>query len=227
MARTPKVAVLLAGCGHMDGAEIREAVFTLLALDQHGADVQCVAPDAPQHHVVNHAAGQPVEGVMRNILEESSRISRGGNCRDLARVSPTDFDALLIPGGFGVAKNLCTFALQGPEARVRDDVAAFVGTFFAAHKPVGAICISPALVALVLAGSGRHARLTLGADPGVMETLRALGAQPQTTTSPRDIIVDEDLRLVTTGAYMFADARLSDVWVGIERCVAEVLRRVP
>ena len=164
---------------------------------------------------------------MRNILEESSRISRGGNCRDLARVSPTDFDALLIPGGFGVAKNLCTFAFQGPEARVRDDVAAFVGAFFAAHKPVGAICISPALVALVLAGSGRHARLTLGADPGVMAAMRVLGAEPQATASPRDVAVDEDLRLVTTGAYMFGDARLSDVWVGIERCVAEVLRRVP
>ena len=162
---------------------------------------------------------------MRNILEESSRISRGGNCRDLARVSPTDFDALLIPGGFGVAKNLCTFALQGPEARVRDDVAAFVGTFFAAHKPVGAICISPALAALVLARMGRSADLTLGAAGGAAEAVERLGHRHRVVRDAREVVVDEAQKLVTTAAYMFDDARLADVWVGIERCVAEVLRR--
>lgn len=226
MARTPCVAVLLAGCGHMDGAEIREAVFTLLALDQHGVEVQCVAPDAFQHHVINHATGAVEEGATRNILEESSRISRGGQCLSLAQADPAAFDALLIPGGYGVAKNHCTFAFQGIEATVRADVAAFVKAFFDACKPVGAICISPALVALVLKGTAR-ARLTLGSDPGVMEAMRGLGADPRATSSPREILVDEELKLVSTGAYMFAEARLSDVWIGIERCVAEVVRRIP
>ena len=175
MAKTPKVAVLLAGCGHADGAEIREAVLTLLALDQHGADVQCIAPNADQYQVVNHVTGQPVPGASRNILEESSRIARVGKCLDLAEAKAGDYDALLMPGGFGVAKNHCSFAFKGADAEVRPDVAAFVGGFFDAKKPVGAICIAPALVALVL--SGKNA------------------------------------------------ARLSDVWVGIERCVAEVMMR--
>ena len=225
MAKTPKVAVLLAGCGHADGAEIREAVFTLLALDQHGADFQCIAPNAEQHHVVNHVTGQPVSGATRNILEESSRIARVGKCLDLAQARVEDYDALLMPGGFGVAKNHCSFAFKGAEAEVRPDVAAFVGGFFAAKKPVGAICIAPALVALVLAGR-KAARLTLGGDPGCADAMRRLGHIHEDTPSSREIVIDEDLNLVTTPAYMFDDARLSDVWVGIERCVTEVLKRV-
>ena len=224
MAKTPKVAVLLAGCGHADGAEIREAVFTLLALDQHGADVQCIAPNAGQHHVVNHVTGQPVPGAARNILEESSRIARVGKCLDLAEAKVEDYDALLMPGGFGVAKNHCSFAFKGVDAEVRPDVAAFVGGFFDAKKPVGAICIAPALVALVLSGKST-ARLTLGGDPGCADAMRRLGHLHEDTPSAREIVIDDTLNLVTTPAYMFDDARLSDVWVGIERCVTEVMMR--
>lgn len=226
MARTPKAAVLLAGCGHLDGAEIREAVLTLLALDQHGAAFQCLAPDAPQHHVVDHRTGQPVPGAARNILEEASRIARVGQCLDLAQADPGAYDLLLLPGGYGVAKNHCGFAFKGPEAEVRPDVAAFVRAFFDAGKPVGAICISPALVALCLAGQGRSADMTLGSGQGVSEALARLGQRHRSVPSAREVVVDEGLRLVTTAAYMFDDARLCDVWVGIERCVAETLRRI-
>lgn len=224
MTRSPKAAVLLAGCGHADGAEIREAVFTLLALDQRGARFQCVAPDAPQFHVVDHRTGKPVEGAQRNILEEASRIARVGQCLDLAQADPADFDCLLLPGGFGVAKNHCGFAFDGPKAKVRPDVAAFIGAFFAARKPVGAICISPALVGLCLAHEGRSARLTLGDGDGIRQAMEALGQRFQSVPDAREIVVDEDLKLVTTAAYMFDEARLADVWVGIDRCVAEVLR---
>ncbi len=224
MAKTPKVAVLLAGCGHLDGAEVREAVLTLLALDQHGASFQCIAPNAAQHHVVNHATGEPVPGATRNILEEASRIARVGQCLDLARAKAGEYDALLMPGGYGVAKNHCSFAFKGAEAEVRPDVAAFVRAFFEARKPVGAICIAPALVALALAGR-ESAELTLGNDAGCTAALAKLGQHPKDTASAREVVVDEAHKLVTTPAYMFDDARLSDVWVGIERCVAEVLRR--
>ncbi len=226
MARAPHAAVLLAGCGHLDGAEVREAVLTLLALDQHGATFQCIAPDADQFHVVNHATGQPVAGERRNILEEASRIARAGQCQDLAQARAADFDCLFIPGGYGVAKNHCGFAFKGKDAEVRPDVAAFLKAFFEAGKPVGAVCIAPALVALVLAGSGRHAAMTLGDDAGCAAALDALGARHQARGSARDIVVDEELKLVTAPAYMFDDARLSDVFVGIDRTVAEVLKRV-
>lgn len=226
MARAPKAAVLLAGCGHLDGAEIREAVLTLLALDQHGVDFQCLAPDAPQHHVVDHRTGQPVPGVTRNMLEEASRIARVGQCGDLAKANPGDYDLLLLPGGYGVAKNHCGFAFKGAEADVRPDVAAFVKAFFTAGKPVGAICISPALVALCLAGQGASADMTLGSGQGTAEALARLGQRHRSVPSAREVVIDEALRLVTTAAYMFDDARLSDVWVGIERCVAETLRRI-
>lgn len=225
MAKVPKVAVMLAGCGHLDGAEVREAVLTLLALDQHGAQFQCIAPNDWQHHVIDHRVGRPAEGERRNILAEASRIARVGQCLDLAQADPADYDALLLPGGYGVAKNHCSFAFKGAAGEVRPDVAAFVKTFFAAGKPVGAICIAPALVALALAGSGRHAALTIGNDAGTAAALESLGARHQSRPNAREIVVDEDLKLVTTAAYMFDDARLADVFVGIERCVAEVLRR--
>jgi enhancing lycopene biosynthesis protein 2 len=226
MSQAPKVAVLLAGCGHLDGAEIREAVLTLLALDQQGASFQCIAPNASQHHVINHCTGQPAEGQARNILEESSRIARVGQCLDLARAKPEDFGALLLPGGFGVAKNHCTFAFDGANASVRQDVADFIQAFFTAKKPVGAICISPALVALVLAKAGQSGKLTLGAGEGIKPAMDALKQEHASVASARDIIIDNELKLVTTPAYMFDGARLADVFVGIERCVTEVLKLV-
>jgi enhancing lycopene biosynthesis protein 2 len=225
MAHVPQVAVLLAGCGHVDGAEIREAVFTLLALDQHGAKVQCFAPDAPQREVVDHRTGK-VSGASRNILEEASRIARLGKCRDLALADPAQFDALLLPGGAGVAKNLCSFAKEGARGQVRPDVLKFVTAFFDAGKPVGAICIAPALVAMVLAASGRKGQLTLGSGEGVAGAMKELGVTHQPVPDARAVIIDEPLKLVTTPAYMYDDARISDVWTGIERCCAEVLARI-
>jgi len=223
MEKTIHVAVLLSGCGYLDGAEVRESVLTLLALDQQGATFQCIAPNALQHHVVNHVTGEPVPGAQRNILEESSRISRMGKCLDLAQAQVADYDALVMPGGFGVAKNHCSFAFKGVQAEVRPDVADFVRGFFDAGKPVGAICIAPALVALALQGRD-SAALTLGNDAGVSAAMKELGHRPQDTPSAREIVVDEAHKLVTTPAYMFDDAKLSDVMTGIERCVAEVLK---
>jgi enhancing lycopene biosynthesis protein 2 len=225
MARNLNVAVLLAGCGHVDGSEIREAVFALLALDQHGASVQCVAADAAQAEVVDHATGRVVASAVRNQLEEASRIARVGQCLDLAKADPAAFDALILPGGAGVAKNLCSFALDGARAQVRPDVAAFIGAFFQAGKPVGAICIAPALVALVLKGLGRAGTLTLGDGAGGAAAMAQLGIRHQAVASSRETVIDEDLKLVTTPAYMFGEARLCDVWTGIERCVAAVLQR--
>ena len=225
MAKVVKVAVVLAGCGHVDGAEVREAVFALLALDQHGAQYQCLAPDAPQAEVVNHATGQAEAGAARNILAEAGRIARAGQCLDLAGADPASYDALILPGGAGVAKNLCSFARDGAEAEVRPEVAAFVRAFFEAGKPVGAICIAPALVALVLKRMNRQADLTLGDGAGVAPAMARLGARHRAVAGPREIVIDEELKLVTTPAYMFGDARLSDVWIGIERCVSEVLSR--
>lgn len=225
MARSANVAVILAGCGHADGAETREAVFALLALDQHGARFQCLAPNAAQAEVVNHATGQ-VTGGGRNILEEAGRIARVGLCQDLAQADPGQYDALILPGGSGVAKNLCTFARDGARGEVRPDVAAFVRAFFQAGKPVGAICIAPALVALVLKAMGRSATLTLGDGAGTAEAMAQLGIRHHAVAGSREIVIDEALKLVTTPAYMFGEARLSDVWVGIERCVDEVLKRV-
>lgn len=225
MSARPRIAVLLAGCGHLDGAEIREAVLALLALDQHGVDVQCLAPDADQHHVVDHLTGHPMAGEVRNMRREAARIARG-QVLDLASAKADDYDALVMPGGFGVAKNLCGFAFQGPKAQVRPEVRGLLKGFLEAGKPVGAICIAPALLALVLADLGRTGTLTLGVDEGCAAAVGALGCTHEPHDSPREIAVDSQNNLVTTPAYMFDAARIAEVAIGIERLVAEVVRRV-
>lgn len=220
----PRVAVLLAGCGHRDGSEVREAVLTLLALDQQGAQVQCVAPNAAQAEVIDHSSGALCPDASRNMWVESGRIARLGQCADLASVQVADFDALLLPGGTGVAKNLCTWGRERERAQVRPDVAAFVGGFFDAGKPVGAVCIAPALVALVLAAQGRSARLTLGSGAdGLAQALARLGQQHQAVPSAREVVCDPALRLASSAAYMHAQASLSDLMLGISATVAQVL----
>ena len=217
----PKVGVLLAGCGVYDGAEIHEAVLTLLALDRLGAEAVCLAPDVPQMHVVDHLTGRPAEGESRNVLVESARIARG-NVTDVAKADAGALDALVIPGGFGAAKNLCDFAVKGSGCAVQPDVARLVGAVHGAGKWVGAICIAPALVARLLGAEAP--KLTIGTDPDTARAIEAMGAC-HVGCSVEEIVVDEERRIVTTPAYMLGPS-IAAVAQGIEKLVAEVVRRV-
>lgn len=217
MKRT--IGVLLSGCGFLDGSEIHEAVFTLLCLDELGCDVVCIAPAGPQREVVDHAAHAPVPGESRDMLRESARIARG-RVRDLATVRAADLDGIVLPGGFGAAKNLCDFAGKGAQAAARPDVAQLLRALHAARKPIGAACIAPALVAAVLGRAARPA-LTIGDDPATAQALEAMGARHERCAVDQ-CVVDRDHRIVTTPAYM-CDARPKDVCAGIRRMCAEVV----
>jgi enhancing lycopene biosynthesis protein 2 len=213
----PRVGVLLAGCGVYDGAEIQEAVITLLALDRAGAEAVCMAPDSEQLHVVNHLTGDVTEE-RRNVLVESARIARGA-VTDVAKVDADDLDALILPGGFGAAKNLCDFAVKGPNCTVHPDVARVVRAVHAAGKPLGAICIAPALVAQLL--GGEHPTVTIGTDAETAGAIEAMGAR-HTPCSVGETVVDRGHRLVTTPAYMLGRSP-AEVAAGIEKLVKDVL----
>lgn len=213
-----KVGVVLSGCGVFDGAEIHESVLTLLALDRAGAEAVCLAPNVDQLHVINHLTGEVVPGEKRNVLVEAARIARGA-IRDAARVDPAELDALIIPGGFGAAKNLCDFAVSGPNCRVDPEVARVVRGVHAAGKPVGAICIAPALLAKLL--GDERPRLTIGTDAETASALEAMGAC-HVSCSVENTVVDTDRKLVTTPAYMLARS-IAEAAAGIEKLVAEVL----
>lgn len=211
------VAVVLSGCGHLDGAEIREAVLSLLYLDQHNAEVSIFAPDIEQHHVVNHLTGEE-DGSSRNVLVESARIARGA-VAPLSELQVSRFGALIVPGGYGVAKNLSDFAFNGPEGSVNEDFERVIKAFHEQKKPIGAICIAPAILARVLKGSG--ATLTIGDDAGTAGAIEALGCVHK--NAPTDgVVVDAELRVVSCAAYM-RDDRLSLVAKGIEQVVSSVL----
>lgn len=220
MAR-PRIGVVLSGCGVFDGSEIHEAVITLLALDRAGAEIVCMAPDVDQMHVIDHLRGDVARGERRNVLVESARIARG-NVLDLAAVDPDDLDALILPGGFGAAKNLSDFAVKGAGCAVHPEVARVVAAVHDAGKPVGAICIAPAVVARLLGEERPH--LTIGTDPGTAAALEAMGACHE-ACDVRDTIVDRERCLVSTPAYMLAGS-ISEAAAGIEKLVAEVLALV-
>ena len=211
-----KVAVILSGCGVYDGAEIHESVITLLRLSQRGAQVQCFAPDIPQHHVIDHLTGQEM-AESRNVLVESARIARG-QVRDVRELKAADFDALVIPGGFGAAKNLCDFAFKGASCSVQPDVLAAARGFAEAHKPVGLICIAPALAARIY-GAGVHC--TIGHDPDTAAKLAEMGAE-HVDCPVDDVVVDEQRKLVTTPAYMLAKS-LAEAASGINKLIDRVL----
>lgn len=211
-----KVAVILSGCGYLDGSEIYEATLTLLALDQAGAQVQCFAPDIPQLHVVNHLTGEPT-AEHRNVLVEAARIARG-KIADVKTANAGDFDALIIPGGFGAAKNLCDFALKGSDMTVNPDVLAFARAVHAAGKPVGLVCIAPAMAPAI---GGKGTRYTIGNDAGTAAAIDATGGV-HVDCAVSDCVVDAEKKIVTTPAYMY-NARISEAAAGIGKLVKEVL----
>ena len=214
------IGVLLSGCGVYDGSEIHEAVLTLLALDRAGADIQCLAPDMEQRDVVNHLTGEP-QGESRNVLVESARIARG-NIKNIREVSASDLDGLIIPGGFGAAKNLSDFALRGVEAVVHPQVQRLLEEMVDAGKPVGAICIAPATLARALAD--RHPEVTIGTDLPTAAAIKAMGGV-HFNCAVDEIHVDARLKIVTTPAYMLGPG-IKVVAVGIEKLVAVVLEMV-
>lgn len=213
-----KVAVILSGCGVFDGAEIHESVLTLLALDRAQAEILCAAPDIPQMHVVNHLTGKPAPGESRNVLVESARIARGA-IRPLSSISVRDFDAVILPGGFGAAKNLSHFSVAGEKADVDPEVARVLREARQAGKPIGLICIAPAIAALLF--GPEKVELTIGDDPGTAATLKKTGAR-HVNCSVHEVVVDRRLKIVTTPAYMLA-TRITEAEAGINKLVRAVL----
>ncbi|VVP01753.1 MULTISPECIES: isoprenoid biosynthesis glyoxalase ElbB [Pseudomonas] len=211
-----KVAVILSGCGVYDGAEIYESVITLLRLDQRGAQVQCFAPNIAQLHVINHLTGEEMPE-SRNVLVESARIARG-EIKDIRDADAEDFDALIIPGGFGSAKNLSNFAIEGTGCTVQPDVLALTEAFAEAGKPVGLICISPALAAKIY---GPGVTCTIGNDADTATALNKMGATHQ-ECAVSDIVEDKARKLVSTPAYMLAQS-ISEAASGINKLVDRVL----
>jgi enhancing lycopene biosynthesis protein 2 len=210
------VAVILSGCGHFDGAEIRESVLTLLALDEAEAEVEIFAPDIEQRQVVNHRTGERMDEV-RNVLVEAARIARG-HIAPLSVLDVAKFDALIFPGGFGVATNFSDIATHGAYCAVDPLLKRIIYEAVIAKKPIGAICIAPALIVAVLRDYF-PVTVTIGDDPeGLIPQLGGIHKVAATT----DIVVDEEHAIVTTSAYMRND-RLSDIAIGIRKCVTHIL----
>ena len=213
---TKKVAVILSGCGVYDGAEIHESVITLLRLDQRGAKVQCFAPDIAQLHVINHLTGEQMPET-RNVLVESARIARG-EIKDVREARVEDFDALIVPGGFGAAKNLSSFATEGAACTVQADVLRLAEAFAEAGKPIGLMCISPAIAAKIY---GPGVICTIGTDAETAAAVTKMGGAHE-ECEVSEIVEDKARKLVSTPAYMLATS-ISEAASGINKMVDRVL----
>lgn len=195
MSESKKIAVVLSGCGAYDGAEIHEAVFTLWAIAKAGFQYKIFAPDIEQHHVINHLTGQETKE-SRNVLVESARIARG-DIKPITNLNSNNFDAVIFPGGFGVAKNLCSFALDGTDCKVNPEVESVIRKFHAKEKPIGALCISPVMIAKVL----KNIKLTIGSDTSTIEAIEKMG---NTHIEARlgQVVIDRRHKIASTPYYM-------------------------
>lgn len=212
------VAVILSGCGYLDGAEIRESVLSLLYLDELGTNVQIFAPDQPQMHVMNHYETTEESG-SRNVMHESARIARG-QVKPLSQASADDFDALVIPGGFGVAKNLSDFAVKGADCSVDVYFASLIKQFYDQKKPIAAICIAPAILAKALEGTG--AKLTIGEDEDTAAFIESCGCTHVIAASD-ECVIDEENSIVSCSAYMRED-KLASIAKGIHKVITATIK---
>ena len=212
-----QVAVLLSGCGVFDGTEIHESVLTLLAIAQAGAEYQCFAPNEAQMHVVNHLSGEVEEKQSRNVLVESARIARG-EIKEVGDLDAHQFDALIVPGGFGAAKNLSDYAINGADCEVKPQVIEAVDKFKSANKPVGFMCIAPIMIPRIY---GPKAKATIGNDEDTAFAFNCMGGQHEATTVD-DIVIDEENKIVSTPAYMLANSIL-EANTGISKLVNKVI----
>ncbi|WP_016853475.1 isoprenoid biosynthesis glyoxalase ElbB [Halomonas smyrnensis] len=210
-----QVAVILSGCGVQDGSEIYETTLTLLRLDQLGIGYRCFAPDIDQHDVVDHRSGEAAEE-RRNVLVESARLARG-EISPLAELEADEFDAVILPGGFGAAKNLSNFAEAGADMVIHEELVGAMAEFHEDRKPIGLMCIAPVMVPRLL---GPGIAVTIGHDPGVAGAISSMGGLHR-SCGVEDIVVDFDNRVVTTPAYMLA-TRLGEAATGIFKLVDRI-----
>ena len=212
-----KIAVLLAGSGVFDGSEIYETTLTLLALDRADVRYQCMAPNITQAQVINHITGEVMPGEKRNVLIEAARLARG-EIIDLKVANAVDFDALIVPGGFGVAKNLCDFAFKGADMQINTEVRDFIREVHRAGKPVGLICIAPTMAAQLF---GEGVTCTIGSNEEVAAAIESMGGK-HVQCAVDECVVDEERKVVTTPAYMEA-GRIREAAAGIEKLVEKIL----
>ena len=212
-----KVAVILSGCGVYDGSEIHEAMATLLALENHGFEAVCFAPDVNQMHVINHLTGTPMHDETRNVLVESARITRGKiEALDADKIA--GMDALVLPGGYGAAKNLCNYAVEGTDMQVNEDVAKAINAIHDAGKPIVSLCISPVILAKIF--KQQKPLLTVGGYGDDAKNIEAMGARHK-VTAHEQYVVDDNLKIITTPCYMM-DATVGQIFRGVDKAIAEL-----
>lgn len=218
-----KFAVILSGCGVFDGSEIHEAVFTLLSITENGGEYQCFAPDVMQHHVLNHITGEEMKE-NRNVLIESARIARG-NVKSLPLYNPADFDGLIVPGGFGAAKNLTKWAFNGPDGEIQVDVKKAIGETVSSHKPVVGLCMGPTVIAKALEGTELKPHLTVGTTnhqspydiAAISEGMEKTGAVTE-MKSVKEITIDTANKIITAPCYMM-EANILEVRNNIKQAM--------
>ncbi|MGV6860118.1 MAG: isoprenoid biosynthesis glyoxalase ElbB [Putridiphycobacter sp.] len=225
-----KIGVLLSGSGVYDGSEIQEAVLTLLAIQEAGAEYQCISVDKLQHHVINHLTGEELNE-SRNMLIESARIARG-DIKDISEINPSNIDALVLPGGFGAAKNFTNWAFNGPDGEILPEVKLLIVNMINAGKPIGALCVTPVVVAKALQDSGLNVNLTLGSSQetspydinGFHEGIKKVGAHCAEKTI-KEVLVDEKLKVVSAPCYML-DANILEIRNNIQMAVNQVIKLI-
>ena len=225
-----KAAVILSGCGVYDGAEIHESVLTLLALEEEGIGYQIFAPNKKQHHVINHLTGEEMPEE-RNVMVEAARIARGA-VTEVKDLDMNEFDLLILPGGFGAAKNLNQWALKGPEGELDAEVAKAIQTAFSQQKVLVGLCMGPTVLAQALKDAGKAIQLTVGSTEapspydiaGINAGLSSIGSRPSNSTK-KEVTLDHAHKVVTAPCYTM-EASLFEVRKNIQQAIRSAKKMV-
>ena len=211
-----KTAIILSGCGQVDGSETHETILTILALEQHNLDWEGLAPSGLQTEVYDHYTNTKENISPSSMITEAARLVRG-NITIINAVNASDYAAVIIPGGAGVIKNLSNYSTAGINFTIHPELLAFMATIVRLQIPAGFICIAPILIPKLY---GNKPKLTIGSNVELAAKIVQIGGE-HCDCLANDIVIDHAQKIVSTPANMVAK-NIVEVYHGIYKLVTQI-----
>jgi enhancing lycopene biosynthesis protein 2 len=215
-------AVILSGCGILDGSDVWEVVLLSHYLSIKGKSPVFYAPDEMQKEVVDHLTQVPTDE-RRNVLKESARMARG-EIRELKSLSGKDIDGIILPGGYGTIRNLADYLGEPKNGYLKpsSDLQRIIREIFRRKKPIGACGLAGLLVASALRDIlDTPLTLTIGKDPELIRQMEGMGAL-HVLSKGREVVMDSEHKLVTTPASLLK-LELNQMALSIENMINGII----
>ena len=216
-AMSKKVAIILSGCGGLDGSEIGETICSILALEGGGFSWKAFSMDKLQKKVIS-ALSMKEMNEKRNMMEESARITHG-KIEDISKLEVNEFDVLWLPGGYGMVCSFSDIGEKGENGSVSSEISTVIKKFHEQKKIIVGICIAPSVIAKSL--EKVQLTITLGEAENFYSLLKRLGHNPKKVTSS-EFIYDKEHKIYSTPAYMDKNASCLKIFHTCQKIVGSI-----